>query len=53
MDFVEIETAVRGACDGEMSIVDGIERTTENRDPARLMSGSSAALCLRGGQRCS
>ena len=49
MNFVEIETAVRGARDGKVSIVDGIERAAKYCDTARMMFCRSA-VGLRGGQ---
>jgi hypothetical protein len=49
MHFVEIETAVGGAGDGEMAVVDGVERTAKERDAARVMF-SSGAVRLRDGQ---
>ena len=49
MDFVKIKTAVGGAGDGKMAVVDGIERTAEKRDTARMMF-SGSAVRLRSGQ---
>jgi hypothetical protein len=49
MDFVKIETAIGGARDGKMAVVDGIERAAEERDTARVMF-SCGAVRLRGGQ---
>ena len=49
MDFVEIETAVGGARDGEMAVMNGIEGTAKERDAARMMFGGGAVR-LRGGQ---
>ena len=49
MNFVKIETAVRGARDSEMSIVNWIERAAKYSDAARLMFCCSA-VGLRGGQ---
>jgi hypothetical protein len=34
MDFVEMKPALRGARDGKVANVDGIERAAEERDPA-------------------
>ena len=50
MDFVEIEAAVGGARDSEMSVVDGVERAAKNGDTAGLVPCCGAALRLRGGQ---
>ncbi len=50
MDFVKIEAAVRGARDGEMSVVNGIEGAAKQSNAAGLMSCCSVALRLRGGQ---
>jgi len=49
MNFVEIEAAVGGAGDGEMAVVDGIERAAKKRDTARMML-SGGAVRLSGGQ---
>ena len=49
MDFVEIETAVGGAGDGQVAVVNGIERTAKESDAARLVFGSGAVR-LRYGQ---
>jgi hypothetical protein len=49
MDFVEIETAVGGARDGKMAVVDGIEGAAKERDTARVMF-SGGAVRLRSGQ---
>jgi hypothetical protein len=49
MEFVKIETAVGGAGDGKMAVVDGIERTAKERDAARMMF-CGGAVRLRGGQ---
>ena len=50
MDFVEIETAVSGARDCEVSIVNGIKRAAKQRNAAGWVPSCSAALRLRGGQ---
>ena len=50
VNLVEIEAAIRGACDGEMTVVDGIEGAAKQCNAAGLMSCCSAALRLRGGQ---
>jgi len=49
MNFVEIEAAIGGASDGEVAIVDGIERAAKERDAARMMS-CGGAVGLSGGQ---
>src|SRR5207248_9709968 len=53
MNFIEIKAAIRGACNRQMSIVDGIERAAKQREAARVMFCCSAALGLRGSQLCS
>ena len=49
MNFVEIETAVGGAGNGKMAIVNRVERTAEQRDATRMML-CGGAMRLRGGQ---
>jgi hypothetical protein len=49
MDFVEVEAAIRGASDGEVAIVNWIERAPEQRDATRVVPGGGA-MRLRGGQ---
>ena len=49
MNFVEIEAAIGSARDGEMSVVDGVERAAKKRDAARMMF-CGRAVGLRGGQ---
>ncbi len=50
MDFVEIEAAICGACDGKMPVVDRVEGAAKKCDAAGLVSCCSAALRLRCGQ---
>jgi hypothetical protein len=50
VDLVEIETAVRGSRDSEMSIVNGIKGAAKQRNTAGLVPCCCAALRLRGGQ---
>src|SRR5690348_10873582 len=50
MNLVEVEAAVGGAGDGEMAVVDGVERATKKRDAAGMMF-SGGAVRLGGGQR--
>jgi hypothetical protein len=52
MNLVEIETAIRGAGDRQMTVVNGVERAAENSDAAWMMF-RSGAMGLRGGQCCS
>jgi len=52
MNFVEVEAAIGGAGDSEMSVVDGVERAAKKRDAARMMFGGGAVR-LGGGQRVS
>src|SRR5439155_26216595 len=47
MNFVEIETAVGGAGDREMAVVDGVERAAKERDTGRMMFGGGA-VGMRG-----
>ena len=49
VELVEIEASVGGARNGKMAVVDGIERTAENRNTARMMF-CGGAVRLRGGQ---
>jgi len=49
MQFVEIKTPVGRSRDRKMAVVDGIERTAENRNAARMMLRGSAVR-LRCGQ---
>jgi hypothetical protein len=42
MNFVEIEAAVRGARNGEVTIVNRIEGAAKKRDAARMMFCGSA-----------
>ena len=49
MHFVEIEAAVGGARYGEVSVVNRVKGTAEQRDTARVMF-CSGAMRLRGGQ---
>ncbi len=49
MHFVEIETAIGGARDGKMAVMNGVERTAKERDAARMMFGGGAVR-LRCGQ---
>jgi hypothetical protein len=49
MDFVEIKTAVGGARDGKVAVVNGVEGTTKERDTAGMVFGGGA-MRLRGGQ---
>jgi hypothetical protein len=50
MDFVEIKTAVGGASDGEVTVVDRIEGAAEHADAAGVMLGGGAMVGVRGGQ---
>src|SRR5450432_606439 len=52
MNFVEIEAPVGGPCYRQMTIVNGIERSAEQRDTPWMMLGCGA-LRLRGGQYAS
>ena len=52
MNFVEIESPVRGACHGKMPGMNRIERASKQRDAARMMFCGNA-LRLRGGQYAS
>jgi hypothetical protein len=49
MHFVEIKTAVRGARNGKMAVMNGIERAAKKRDTARMMF-RGGAVRLRSGQ---
>jgi len=49
MNLVEIEAAVGGAGDGEVAIVDWIERAAKQSDTAGMMF-SGSAVGLSGGQ---
>jgi hypothetical protein len=53
MNFVEIETAIGGAGDGKMAVMNRVERATKNGDTAWMVFGGGAAVGLRGGQCCS
>jgi len=46
----KLKRRVRGARDGEMSVVNGIEGAAKQSNAAGLMSCCSVALRLRGGQ---
>src|SRR6266478_2823010 len=52
MQFVEIEASIGGAGNRKMAVVNGIEGSTKNRNPARMMFRGSAVR-LRCGQCCS
>ena len=52
MNFVEVETAIRGARNGEVAIVDGVEGAAEQCDTTRVVF-CGGALRLRGGQYAS
>jgi hypothetical protein len=52
MDFVEIESPVRGPRYGKMPGVNRIERASKQRDAARMVFCGNA-LRLRGGQSAS
>ena len=48
MDLIEIEAAVRGARDGKMAVMNGIERAAENGDaPGMLFGGGAVGLSGR------
>jgi hypothetical protein len=49
MNFVKIEAPVCRASNGQMAVVNGIERAAENSD-ATWMMFCSGAVGLRGGQ---
>src|SRR5216684_4308211 len=49
VNLVKIEAPVGGARGGKMAVVDGVERTAENRNAARMMF-CGGAVRLRGGQ---
>jgi len=49
VELIEIEASVGGAGHGKMAVVNGIERTAEKSDAARMMFGGGAVR-LRGGQ---
>jgi len=49
VELVEIEAPVGGAGDGKMTIVDGIEGASKNRNTARMMP-CGGAVRLRYGQ---
>ena len=49
MNFVEIEAAVGGTRDGDVAIMDWIERTAKKRDTAGMVL-SGCAVRLSGGQ---
>ena len=49
MQFVEIEASIGGAGNRKMAVVNGIEGTAKNRNPARMMFRGSAVR-LRCGQ---
>ncbi len=52
MNFVEIESPVRGSCHGKMPGVNRIERASKQRDAAGMVF-CGGALRLRGGQYAS
>jgi hypothetical protein len=52
VNFVKIKAAVGRAGDGQVPIVDGVERSAKNADAARVVLGCGA-VGLRGGQCCS
>jgi hypothetical protein len=49
MNFVKIKAAIGGARDGEVTIVDWIERTAKKRDTAGMMF-NGGAMRLSDGQ---
>jgi len=49
MNFIEIESAVRSAGDGKMSIVNGIKRSAKKGNALRLVP-DGGAVRLSGGQ---
>jgi hypothetical protein len=50
MDLVEVEASVCSARDGQVTIVNRIERSAEKTDAAGVMLGGGAVVGLRGGQ---
>jgi hypothetical protein len=55
MNLVEMETALRGARDGQVSNVNGIKRSAKDGNPAlaRRTSGSAVSARLGDAQRSS
>src|SRR5258708_7904152 len=52
VDFVEVEPAVGGARDGQMAVVDWVERSAKQRNAARMVARGGARK-LGGRQWCS